>query len=162
AERDDLRAEAEWLWAYHARRIRPETPPEHLTDRVAFSEPPALRLVRCRECGLVYRNPVERARELKEIYARRAPTPGVLRSLHDTQVPAARTNARLLRRVLGRDGTGLEVGSYVGAFLTASQECGLQVEGLDINAAVNDFSRSLGYTAHDGELSTFATDRTFD
>jgi SAM-dependent methyltransferase len=162
AEQDDLRAEVEWLWEYHQRRLKPETPPEHLMDRVAFSQRPPLRLVRCRECGLVYRNPVERAHELVEIYARETSGPAVLQSLHETQLPAARTQARLLREVLGRGGTGLEVGSYVGAFLAAARECGLQMQGLDINADANAFTREMGFTVHDGELSSFAPGRTFD
>jgi SAM-dependent methyltransferase len=36
------------------------------------------------------------------------------------------------------------------------------VEGLDINAQVNAFTRSLGFVVHDGELSTFAPNRRFD
>lgn len=165
AERDDLRAEVEWLWEYHQRRLAPNTPPEHLTDRVAFSEHPPLRLVRCPDCGLVYRNPVERAHELREIYAAEAPPEAVLRSLHETQLPAVREQARVLRDVLGRGGSGLEVGSYVGAFLAAAHEHELQVDGLDINPSVNAFTRSLGFTVHDGELSSFASsspNRTYD
>ena len=162
AEADDVRAEVEWLWAYHQRRLKPETPPEHLMDRVAFSERPPLRLVQCLECGLVYRNPVERPHELTEIYARTTPAPSVLRSLHDTQLPAMRTQARELRRVLGRSGTGLEVGSYVGGFLAAARECDLQFEGLDINVEVNEFTRSLGFSVHDGELSSLTADRSYD
>ena len=162
AERDDLRAEVEWLWAYHRRRLRPETPSEHLTDRVTFSERPPLRLVRCRECGLLYRNPVERARELNEIYARGTSDYSVLRSLHETQMPAARKQARMVRQILVRGGSGLEVGSYVGAFLAASREYGLQVEGLDINADVSAFTRSLGFIVHHGDLETFAPAHRFD
>lgn len=162
ADHDDIRAEVEALWAYHARRLRPETPPSHLTDRVAFSEHVPLRLVRCRECGLVYRNPVERARELAEIYARDAPSFAVLRSLHEAQAPALRTQARALRRLLKPGRSGLEVGSYVGAFLAAAREEDLRFEGLDINAEVNAFARTLGFTVHDGELTSFETDRTFD
>jgi len=162
AEHDDLHAEVEALWEYHQRRLRPETPPDRLMDRVAFSEAPPFRLVQCRECGLVYRNPAERQHELTEIYARDAPSNDVLRSLHATQEPALRSHARALRRMLGRGGSGLEVGSYVGAFLAAAREEGLQFEGLDINAAVNAFTRTMGFTVHDGELTSFRTDRTFD
>jgi SAM-dependent methyltransferase len=54
------------------------------------------------------------------------------------------------------------VGSYVGAFLGAAREEGLQFAGLDINAGVNAFTRSMGFTVHDGELATFTTDETFD
>jgi SAM-dependent methyltransferase len=131
-------------------------------DRVAFSQHAPFRLVRCRECGLVYRNPAERTFELTEIYARDTPTTDVLRSLHRTQVPALRRQARELRRELGRGGTGLEVGSYVGAFLAAARDEGLQVEGVDINPEINAFTRSMGFTVHDGELTSFPTDRTFD
>jgi SAM-dependent methyltransferase len=162
AEQDELRAEVEALWEYHGRRLRPDTPPRHLIDRLAFSEHPPVRLVRCRECGLVYRNPVERARELSEIYTGDAPPSDVLRSLHATQLPAVRTQARAVRRLLGRGGTGLEVGSYVGAFLAAAREEGLQFEGLDINTEVNAFARSMGFTVHDGELTSFDAGRTFD
>lgn len=162
AEHDDLQREMEALWEYHQRRLRPETPPRHLTDRVAFSEYAPFRLVRCCECGLVYRNPVERVHELTEIYAREAPAPDVLRSLHETQLPALRSQARALRRILGRGGSGLEVGSYVGAFLAAARDEGLQFEGLDINTNVNAFARTMGFTVHDGELTSFDTDRTFD
>ncbi len=162
AEHDDLLAEVEALWAYHQRRLRPETPAPRLIDRVAFSEHAPFRLVRCRDCGLVYRNPAERAFELTEIYARDAPTTEVLQALHRTQLPALRRQARELRRALGRGGSGLEVGSYVGAFLAAARDEGLQVEGLDINAHVNAFTRSMGFVVHDGELSSFDTDRTFD
>jgi SAM-dependent methyltransferase len=162
AKRDELRAEVEALWEYHERRLRPDTPPRYLADRLAFSQHPPLRLVRCRQCGLVYRNPVERARELDETYAGSAPAPDVLRSLHATQLPALRTQARAVRRMLGRGGSGLEVGSYVGAFLAAAREEGLQFEGLDVNAQVNAFSRAMGFTVHDGDVSAFHADRTFD
>lgn len=162
AEAEDVRAEVESLWAYHQRRLRPDTPSDRLMDRVAFSERPPFRLVQCNDCGLVYRNPVERERELHDMYARQSPTPEVMRTLHETQLPAVRAQARELRRVLGRGGAGLEVGSYVGAFLAAARERGLQMEGLDINADVNAFARSLGFVVHDGELATFAPSRTYD
>jgi len=162
ADADDVRAEMEELWAFHERRIRAGTPPRRLLDRVAFSERPALQIVRCRECGLVYRNPVERAHELTEIYARDDVSPDLLRALHDTQLGAVRAQAARLRRAIGRGGSGLEVGSYVGAFLRAARDEGLAVEGVDVNAAANDFARSLGLTVHDGDLVAFDRSRRFD
>ena len=164
ADAESMRREMELLWAHHQTRLRPETPPERLVDRVAFSEHPPWRLVQCVECGLVYRNPVERRQELVEIYERAAPGADVLRSLHETQRPAMRSLARALRASLGRGGSGLEVGSYTGAFLAAANDEGLHFEGLDVNADVNTFVRGLGYTVHDGELTTFAGEsrRTFD
>ncbi|HEY9227658.1 MAG TPA: methyltransferase domain-containing protein [Gemmatimonadaceae bacterium] len=153
ADDEAMQRERETLWAYHQRRLRAETPPPRLIDRVAFSEHPPLRLVRCRECGLVYRNPVERPRDLAELYED-APSPEVLRTLHESQRPAMRTQVRAVRAA-ARRGRGLEIGSYAGAFLGAARDEGLAFEGLDINPQVNAFVRSLGFTVHDGELSSF-------
>jgi SAM-dependent methyltransferase len=162
ADAESMRAEVETLWAFHERRLRPETPTRRLLDRVAFSERAPLQLVRCTGCGLVYRNPVERARELAEIYERDEPAPDVLRALHETQLSAVRAQARRLRGTLGRGGSGLEVGSYVGAFLRAARDEGLSFEGLDVNPTANAFARTLGYTVHDGALPTFDAHRRFD
>lgn len=162
AEAEDLRREVESLWEYQSRRLRPGTPTRRLMDRVAFSQDPPLRLVKCRECGLVYRNPVERARELESIYSDEGPSRDTLLGLHEAQRKAYRAQARRLRAVLGRGGSVLEVGSYVGAFLDAARRRGLSAEGVDINATTNDFTRSLGFTVHDGELRDMPCDRTFD
>jgi SAM-dependent methyltransferase len=162
AEHDDLLSEVETLWEYPQRRLRPEPPTSRLKDRVAFSQHAPFRLVRCRDCGLVYRNPVERPFELTDIYSGETPPTDVLRSLHSTQLPALRRQARTLRRVFARGGSGLEVGSYVGAFLAAARDEGLQFDGLDINSEVNAFTRSMGFTVHDGELTSFDPGRTFD
>jgi 2-polyprenyl-3-methyl-5-hydroxy-6-metoxy-1,4-benzoquinol methylase len=159
---EDLRREVEMLWEFHGRRLRAETPPSRLVDRVAFSERPPIRLVACARCGLVYRNPIERAHELQETYTASAPSEDALRALHKRQRPAFRVQARRMRRILGRRGQALEVGSYVGAFLSAAHAEGLDVEGLDPNARVNRFTRSLGHRVHDGVLDTFGPGRAFD
>ncbi|MDQ3948887.1 MAG: class I SAM-dependent methyltransferase [Gemmatimonadota bacterium] len=163
ADGESMRAEVEALWAFHTRRLRTQTPPEHLTDRLAFSQRPPLRLVRCDECGLVYRNPVERARELKEAYGEEAPTPEVLAALHDTQRAAYRAQARrLTRQAGGTVGRGLEVGSYVGGFLAAARELGCHFEGLDVSRAASDYARSLGLHVTDGTIEDFARDAALE
>lgn len=162
AEYDDIRTEVEALWEYHQRRLRSGTPTARLMDRVAFSERPPYRLVQCTDCGLVYRNPVEREHELLSIYTREAPAPEQMRALHQAQLASARRQASALRRTLGRGGSGLEVGSYVGAFLTGARDAGLQFEGLDVNPDVNAFVRSLAFSVHDGELDAFEPARTYD
>ena len=159
---EDIRAESESLWEFHMRRLSPRTPPERLVDRVAFSQEPAWRIVRCRDCGLVYRNPAEKRAELREAYETPAPPRETLRALHDAQAATYRTQARRLKRVLRRRGSGLEVGSYVGAFLAAARDQGWRFEGIDVNPHINAFSRSLGFTVHDGDLETFRPEREFD
>jgi hypothetical protein len=158
-----IREEAERLWEFHMRRLSPRTPPERLVDRVAFSQTPPWRIVRCRECGLVYRNPVERREELRSTYVDAPVDRDTLDALHDAQTKTYHAQARRLAGLLERRGTGLEVGSYAGAFLAAAREQGWSFEGLDVNPAVNGYARSRGFVVHDGDLESFsAADRTFD
>jgi SAM-dependent methyltransferase len=162
ADAAGVRAEMEALWLFHTRRVRPGTPPERLLDRAAFSERPPLRVVRCRACGLVYRNPQERERTLREIYeAEGGLEPRVLEGLLRTQRESYRAQARRLTRVAGTPGSGLEVGSYVGAFLAAARESGWQFEGVDINEAAVRFARTKGFTVTDGTIDAVPVDRRF-
>lgn len=159
---DDARLEIEQLWEYHQKRLRPDVPPDHLVDRVAFSQRAPLRLVRCDDCGLVYRNPVERATEMAELYEEQGPDEAVLRTLHDTQRPAYDAQAERLTATFGRRGTGIEVGSYVGAFLAAARDAGWQFTGVDVNARTNAFTRSLGFQVHDGAIESLDPERRAD
>ena len=154
ASSDEVRTEVEALWAFHSARLSPRTPPAQLMDRVAFSQHAPLRLVRCRQCGLVYRNPVERATELTEAYTDSSPTTERMRALHETQRASYAAQARRLAETFGRRGSGIEVGSYVGAFLAAARERGWQFAGVDVNACANAFTRSLGFRVHDGTLES--------
>jgi hypothetical protein len=68
--------------------------------------------------------------------------------------------ARRLRDVLGRGGSGLEVGSYVGAFLAAARDV-RSANGRRGRATPTAMrSRApLGFTVHDGELTAMPADR---
>jgi hypothetical protein len=162
ATADDAKSEVEHLWEHHSRRLDPDTPPEHLMDRVAFSQRPPLRLVRCDECGLVYRNPAERPTELSAIYADEGPTEAVMRSLHETQRASYDAQAARLTEQFGRTGSGIEVGSYVGAFLAAARDAGWRFAGVDVNPWTNRFTRSLGFQVHDGDIESLEADRRAD
>ena len=162
ADEDEIRREREELWAFHARRLRPDTPPTHLRDRVAFSEPPPRRIVQCRSCGLAYRHPVESGDEVTSRFAGETTPPDVLLALHTTQRSFGRAQADRLRRVVGEGARVLEVGSYVGAFLAGACEAGLVAEGLDVSERTNAFVRSLGFVVHDGDLFQLRPDRRFD
>ena len=159
---DELRVEVEELWEFHGARLSPRTPPEHLMDRVAFSQPPPWRVVRCSRCTLIYRNPRERPRELEAAYAVEAPDAEVLDSLFRTQRRSYRTQARRLTRVFGRTGAGVEVGSYVGAFLAAAADAGWYFEGLDVSDEANAFARNRGFVVTTGDLDSYDPGRTFD
>ena len=161
-DREGVREEVEALWAFHTRRLKGETPPEHLADRVAFSHPPPWRVVQCAGCGLVYRNPREREFELEAMYAREAPSPEVLASLAETQEATYAAQAERLTEVVGRAGSGVEVGSFVGGFLASAKARGWQFEGLDVNDDVNAFVRGRGYRVTTGELEEFDPGRLYD
>jgi SAM-dependent methyltransferase len=161
ASAEDARAEVETLWAFHERRLRPGTPPRALADRVTFSQDPPLRLAQCRRCSLIYRNPRERAVELVETYAAEMPDDATLRTLHENQRRAYRAQVRRLERAHGRRGAGLEVGSYVGAFLAAARDAGWTFEGLDVNERAAAFACRMGFRVTVGELDDI-TGRRFD
>jgi SAM-dependent methyltransferase len=159
---DDVREEIEALWAFHTRRLRDDTPPERLTDRVAFSQAPPLRLVQCARCETVFRNPRERAFDVKETYEDETPTLEALQALHDTQRASFEAQASRLSDVVGKPGRGLEVGSYAGAFLDTAKQFGWRFEGLDVNEPANEFVRSLGHHVTSGDLTSFRTRQPFD
>ncbi len=162
ASAEEMHAEVETLWAFHTRRLHPNIPPSHLMDRVAFSQHAPLRVVQCVECGLVYRNPVERARELVAAYEEESPTTARMRALHETQRTSYAAQAARLTRVFGRRGSGIEVGSYVGAFLAATRDAGWQFSGVDVSACANEFTRSLGFQVHDGSIESVEPARRVD
>jgi len=159
---DDVREEIEALWAFHTRRLRDDTPPERLTDRLAFSQAPPLRLVQCARCETVFRNPRERAFDVKETYEDETPTLEALQALHDTQRASFEAQASRLTDVVGKPGRGLEVGSYAGAFLHTAKQFGWRFEGLDVNESANEFVRSLGHHVTSGDLTSFRTRQPFD
>lgn len=159
---DDVREEMEALWAFHTRRLRDDTPLERLTDRVAFSQAPPLRMVQCTRCETVFRNPRERSFEVTEAYADETPSMETLQALHDTQRSAMMAQASRLTEVAGRPGRGLEVGSYAAGFLDAVRCLGWRFEGLDINESANEFARALGFTVSSGDLTSFRTSTPFD
>lgn len=155
ADAEAMRRELELLWVFHTRRLRPAVPPRQLLDRVAFTQDPPLRVERCDECGLVFRNPRERVQALVDAYAGERQDDAVLGALFATQRDAARAQLARLQAVTGRAGRVLEVGSYVGGFLAAAGERGWRAEGVDVNAAVVDFARRRGLRCALGDLASW-------
>lgn len=155
ADGDAVRDEMEQLWAFHTRRLRGHTPVSRLHDRIAFSQDPPLRIVQCDDCGLLFRNPRERADDLMDTYSDEDPDHAALEALFANQRASYRTQARRLTRLAGHTGTGLEVGSYIGAFLTAAADAGWQFRGLDVNRTANTFARNRGFDVRGGTIESF-------
>lgn len=162
ADADAIRDEVEQLWEFHTRRLRGDTPTQRLHDRIAFSQNPPFRIVRCDACGLIQRNPRERPDELEDIYTEEETDPATLEALFRNQAASYRTQARRLTRVTGRTGSGLEVGSYVGAFLAAAADEGWSFRGVDVNPAASAFARERGFTIREGTIEDCDPDETYD
>lgn len=159
---EEVREEMETLLAFHTRRLRADTPADRLTDRLAFTQAPPLRVVQCARCETVYRNPRERAFEVTDAYTDETPSLETLQSLHDTQQATYDAQVSRLTESCGRARRGLEVGSYAGGFLTAAKSRGWHFEGLDVNESANEFTRSLGFAVTSGDLGSFRTSQPFD
>src|SRR5690606_27674251 len=163
ADSDDIRDEMEQLWSFHTRRLRGDTPVGRLHDRIAFSQDPPLRIVRCGGCGLLYRNPRETADALLETYGGEAPDDAALRTLFVNQRAAYLTQARRLDRIVQSGArTGLEVGSYVGAFLASARDVGWTFRGVDVNESANAFARGLGFEVSHGTIEEWDRDGKCD
>jgi 2-polyprenyl-3-methyl-5-hydroxy-6-metoxy-1,4-benzoquinol methylase len=161
ADADELRAEVEALWSFHTQRVLPATPPRMLHDRASFSQRAPLRIARCDDCSLLFRNPREHTDELDETYAEEEPDGAALRTLYDVQRRAYRVQAARLAGLAGGSGRGLEVGSYVGAFLAAARERGWAFTGVDVNARTNAFACALGFDVLTGSVED-ASDDEYD
>ena len=85
ASREAIHREFEALWEFHLRRLRPGAPPESLTDRLAFTQAPPLRLARCDRCGTLRRDPQEPAASVVSRYAEESLSPAVLHTLFHAQ-----------------------------------------------------------------------------
>jgi SAM-dependent methyltransferase len=162
ATADEVRAEVELLWEFHEKRLKEGIPPERLTDRLAFSQAPPIRLAECTRCDHIYRNPWERKESLAAAYTAAPPSNHTLESIYEAQRKTSRRQVQRLTRILGRTGRGLEVGSYAGGFLAAANAMGWTFEGLDLSEAVCGFARKKGWRVSSGELETFPATQPFD
>jgi SAM-dependent methyltransferase len=162
ADADSIRAEVELLWEFHEHRLKQGVPPEHLADRLAFSQHPPLRLAECLRCSHIYRNPWERKESLASAYTGSAPKAAVLESLHETQQSLSRAQVGRLTAIAGRPGRGLEVGSYAGGFLAAATELGWVFEGVDLSDDVAAFTSGKGLKVTPGEIEDVDPTIPFD
>lgn len=159
---EQMRAEVELLWEFHERRLKAGVPPERLTDRLAFSQAPPLRLAECRRCSHVFRNPWERKEALAAAYAGAPPDPVILEALHQAQRKTSHRQVGRLTSFLGNAGRGLEIGSYAGGFLAAANGEGWTFEGLDVSEDVCAFARAKGLSVTTGEIDSWPSGKPFD
>ncbi|MFL5498666.1 MAG: class I SAM-dependent methyltransferase [Gemmatimonadaceae bacterium] len=150
------------MWAFHARRFRHPVPPEFLTDRVVFSQQPPIRLKRCNSCTHLYRNPRESPDAVRRAYSQTGPDQSVYETLFENQRVAFKAQVRRLLDFSPRARRGLEVGSYVGAFLAASRDAGLSFSGIDVNDTAAVFAAGKGLSVETRSIDEVRSDTPFD
>lgn len=158
-DREGSTAELEALWRRLDRSGEP-VPLAQLRDTVSFTQAPPLAVVRCRSCGLLYRNP--RERDVAGLYREEAVDEARLAALHAEQLPTFTSLVRRLTQLHGGPGTGLEVASYTGAFLDAASAARWRFRGCDVNPRVVAFLRDRGHDVSSGGIEDVAADSALD
>lgn len=147
----EVEAQLEYLRRFHRRRLRRPTE-QALADRADFTQDYATEIVRCRECGLVFRNPRPTAAAIARAYACDEYGRERLASMWDSQVELYRPKARRLQRLLPSGARVIEVGSFVGGFLQAGRERGWDMLGVDPGREVDSFCAERGLRVFRGTL----------
>jgi SAM-dependent methyltransferase len=140
----EVEAQRRYLRLFHRARLR-DPGPEALEERADFTQDYAARIVVCRGCGLVLRDPQPSEQSVARLYARDSYSPERLAALFESQVELFRPKVRRLAPLLpvGRP-VVLEIGSFVGGFLAACSEEGWDTVGIDPGREVADFCESKG------------------
>lgn len=153
--RDELRGEQEALERFHRRRLR-RWAGRALEERASFTHDYPTLLVRCRRCALLYRSPRPEAADVRTVYEEERYADERLDQLERSQLASARTKARALVRRLGAGARVLEPGSYVGAFLEAAREAGLDATGLDPSRQLARRASRRGFRVEQATLEELA------
>ncbi len=125
-------------------------------DRVAFTQDYTTDIVRCVDCGLLYRNPRPREEDIARAYRKDHYDPRYLETEFLNQRRWARRKASELSRYLrpqkGRRPQVLEVGSFVGGLLAEGLARGWDMFGVDPGDEVADFCRMKALPVYHGTL----------
>jgi 2-polyprenyl-3-methyl-5-hydroxy-6-metoxy-1,4-benzoquinol methylase len=122
------------------------------TEETLELEKDHMRIVRCRECDLVFVNPTFDEAHYQQVYASRA-YQDIVRDLgmnsHDYRVKRfgaerVRIMGQHLRMSNGRAPRYLDVGCSTGFVVEAAQANGWKATGIDLNPSAIEFGRSRG------------------
>jgi len=151
----EVEAHIEFLRRFHRRRLRHPTE-SALQDRVNFTQAYVTDIVACRNCGLLCRSPHPSADAITEAYSEDRYGREHLDSEFRLQRHWAEYKVRtLMSRLPGfafRVPLVVEVGSFVGGFLSAGRERGWRMLGVDPGREVASFCRDRGLNVFCGTL----------
>lgn len=96
------------------------------------------RHVRCRNCRLVYVNPIEKAGEIEESYHQRSSADAAV--VQDSRLSVARSQIALIARY-GHGQSLLDIGCGEGFFLSMAARSGYSVRGVDLSSDAAEYAR---------------------
>lgn len=153
--REQLDAELDLLRRFHVRRLARRVRGA-LQERASFTHDYPARIVSCAVCGLLYRTPRPQADDIREAYEEERYGEERLEQLDRSQLDSFRRKARALARGLAPGARVLEAGSFVGGFLEAAAEVGLDAMGLDPSEQLARRARRRGLRVERATLDEFA------
>jgi SAM-dependent methyltransferase len=161
AQADTIDAQLAWLEAFHRRRLKPAARARReaaLEERATFTQDDPRAIVGCRSCGLVFRHPRRSPGAVEHDYAVDRYGAERLRALFAAQVRAYDEKIAALAALIRarRSPRVLEVGSFVGGFLTAAGSAGWDVLGVDPGEEVVAFCRDRGLPVERGTIEDLA------
>jgi len=153
--RKEIAGELELLRRFHERRLARRVRGA-LQERASFTHDDPTRIVICAACDLLSRSPRPPADDVRAAYEEERYGEGRLEQLDRSQLASFRPKARALARGLAPGARVLEVGSFVGGFLQAAAEAGLEATGLDPSEQLSRRSRRRGLRVERTTLDEFA------
>jgi len=152
-----IAAQLEWLERFHRRRLKPSSPRRQraaLEDRADFTQDEPRAIVSCRACGLVFRHPRRSPAAVERDYAEDRYGEARLRTLAAGQAHAYDEKIATLGRWFARrrQVRVVEVGSFVGGFLSAARAAGWDAVGVDPGEEVVSFCRARDLAVHQGTI----------
>lgn len=145
----EVRGQLEFVRAFHRRRLTRRARGA-LADRADFRHDYCTDILACDRCGLVYRAVRPRADTAVAEYAGDRYGAERLQALFAAQLEHFRGRIGRVERRLGGAARPVvvEIGSFVGGFLTAAEEWGWRAIGLDPGEEVVAFCRARGLEVH--------------
>ena len=134
-----------------------------------FKEIDDYRLVKCKQCGLVYLNPRPTQQEINEEYTAEYHVERLLRQEPKTkeeieqEINKSSGRAKEILRGCGNEGKLLDIGCSAGFFIACLKRYGWDVTGIDISQWASKFAREkLGLSVFTGSVEEIQFNERFD
>ena len=139
--RDSIAAELAMRDAFFARRLDRRHSRDELRDLTSVLLGTPADVLRCDTCGILIRDDAPD----EEAFRNDRYEGAVLESLHAVHAAAFGEKEPDYRSLLRAGARVIEVGSYVGGFLSIARQWGWDAIGVDIGSDTSHFARTLGF-----------------